>query len=78
MLCTIGGPDYVPPGYADQLLPNGEVADGFWRVRDNLPDMRAVPRGHAVAATNSRDRLSRWFSEEGAIDWQDQYINRLE
>lgn len=78
MLCTLNDHAYIPNGYVDQNLANGEIAPGFWRINsDQLHGMQAIPRGHALAATNTRSRFARWCSEEGAVEWQDHHINRV-
>lgn len=78
MLCTLNDNAYVPPGFGDNLNPNGEVAGRVWRVNhQDLGGLAVTARGHAFAATNARNRLARWFSEEGAVDWQEALINRL-
>ena len=78
MLCSLNDNAYLPPGYADQLLPDGNIAQGFWRLEDNLVGMQAIPRGHAAAATTARNRFAQWFSEEGANEGQDNHINRIQ
>lgn len=78
MLCTLSDNAYVPPGFGDNVLPNGEVVGGVWRVNhQDLGRLAVAARGHAIAATDARNRMARWFSEEGAVDWQDALINRL-
>lgn len=77
LLCTISDSCYIPAGYADQPLPNGEIINGFWRLENNLAGLQAIPRGHALAATRVRNRYAHWFSEEGATDWQDTFLNRI-
>ena len=78
MLCTLADEVYLPAGYADQVQRDGHVAAGFWRVdNQNLDGMVATARGHAVAATNARNRFAQWFSEEGAVEWQDRHVTRV-
>ena len=56
MLCARADAAYAPPGFGDHLLTNGTVVDGLWRSNqqelDNIP---AIARGHAVTATNARN-----------------------
>ena len=78
MLCTLADEVYLPAGYADQVQRDGHVAAGFWRVdNQNLDGMVATARGHAVAATNARNRFAQWFSEVGAVEWQGRHVTRV-
>lgn len=77
MLCTVHDNAYIPAGYADQPMVDGNVVDGFWRQENNLPALLARGRNHAAAASEVRTQYAAWFSAEGATEWQDQHINRL-
>ena len=77
MLCTLKDNIYIPPGYADAPLPGGNIADGFWRREHQLTDLAAVPRGHTQNASQVRLNYMNWFSNQGAVDWQDDHINRI-
>lgn len=78
MLMTVRDDVYVPPGFADNLLPDGNVVEGFWRNDQiNLGGLQPVARGHAATATTVRNHYAQWFSEEGAVTWQDRHITRI-
>lgn len=78
MLSSVNDTVYNPPGYADVLLPGGNIIDGFWRQNNQLAGMAAAaPRRHTEAATDVRNRYKQWFSREGSMDWQDNHINRI-
>ena len=77
MLLTVHDNVYLPAGFADNVLNDGNVAGGFWRAnRQNLEGMAATARRHVDAATAARNRYAEWFSAQGAVDWQDQHVNR--
>ena len=64
MLCSLRDNAYLPPGYADQPLPDGHIAQGLWRFEQNLPNLQRAPRGHAVSAGNVRDMFASWCSKK--------------
>ena len=77
MMCSISDAAYLPAGYADQPLPDGDIVEGFWRSERELVRMTALLRGHAVAATNVRNILADYFFDEGQVGWQDIILNRV-
>lgn len=78
MLCTVHDKAYNPAGFADAPLNGGNVVQGIWRAGSEPVAVHTVPRGHAVAATNVRNRFAEWFSAEGRTEWQDDHINSTE
>ena len=80
LLCTVSDNDYNPPGYADTHTPTGELVDGFWRTEQQVLSRLAIhpARNHTVAAAGVRESLVNWCSAEGAREWQDRFILRVE
>lgn len=77
LLLTLSDSEYVPPGLGDTILPDGDIADGIWRMDDQLQNIRQQPgRNHAVAATATREQLVEWCSGVGAREWQDRLLRR--
>lgn len=70
---------YCPPGYADTVLPNGEVREGFWRTGDSVSPLASVDvtsRSMTVAGVELRDMLSEYFVSGGSVPWQERHIHR--
>ena len=78
-LCSRHDGSYLPPGFSDTTVNNGGVVDGEWR-REGLGAgmQQASTRGvnHPQAAGGVREIFKNYFSEQGAVAWQDGYILR--
>lgn len=69
--------EYVPVGYGDAMLHNGDVVRGMWR--DDIRLLGGEPlrgRNWAVSGTDTRLKFVNWFSNEGVRHWQDHHILR--
>ena len=75
MLCTLKDNIYTPPGCADAPLSGGNIADGFWPQEHQLTDLAAVPREHTQNANQVWLNYINWFSNQEAVDWQNNHIN---
>lgn len=62
---------YCPPNFADWEGPTGQLNRGQWRNEtDGLNSVRLGSNNYSRAAFSLRDRLSTYFMEEGAIEFQ--------
>lgn len=77
-LCTTQDANYVPAGYIDVVGRNGEVRNGFWRQEAVAPleGLDTVNKSVPGAAVEVRERLTEYFSGDGSLDWQLEYVNR--
>lgn len=75
-----GDNSYIPVGYTDTLLPTGEVRPGSWRVDGagtGIVNARLTGQNHTREATRIRNEFKQYFSSDaGAVQWQDDIINR--
>ena len=71
---------YTPPGSCDIVDPVlGEVVDGTWRAEGYgiLNDIEpTTARNHPAASTETREQFTHYFSNEGALEWQERHIRR--
>lgn len=70
---------YLPPGSADIIQGGRDAGElGRWRAEaDILPQADHNPaRNFTGEAANIRQSLTQYFSNEGAVDWQYDHINR--
>ena len=78
-LCSRHDGSYLPPGFADTPVGNGDVVEGEWRREGLEPGMvPAQGRGtnHPQATGRVHELYKTHFSEQGAVAWQDAYILR--
>lgn len=78
-LMTVKDANYVPPGFCDQIQPDGSIADGYWRIEQRELGVIEPPRrsNWLASATWVRDRVVDWCAGVGARNWQNNHINRL-
>ena len=72
---------YLPPGTADMINGTREAGVlGRWRAAagvQQLPQAEPTPvRNFTAEAAATREALTEYFSNEGAVDWQYDHINR--
>ena len=69
---------YLPPGSVDAICGDGDGARGHWR--GDAPQWQQAPptacRNSTVVASEARVSLTQYFSNEGALPWQDDYIRK--
>ena len=77
-LMTVNDKTYLPQGTADVIYGQGEAARGNWRVEDvALPQAPfTAARNFPAAAAAARRSFVSHFSNEGAVQWQYDYVNR--
>ena len=66
---------YCPPALIDQDNPEtGEITAGTWRndtPRDSFLDLQgSLLRNSTKAAKEMRQEFTRWFNNEGDVEWQ--------
>lgn len=68
---------YTPPGTFDSEV-NGQFIAGSWRMQDDtmtsLIGIRNIPRKSPLNAQEIRDEYTAYFSTNGRVPWQDEYI----
>lgn len=76
-LCINNDPTYLPAGAADTIYGGGEGGHGRWRAGPALPQAPGTPaRNHTMDAANARLAFTEYFVNEGAVEWQFDYVNR--
>lgn len=73
--------EYNPSGYGDYVNSEGNIVPGHWRQHDvaNINSIRmAGANAHSQYASNIRDTFALYFQNEGALNWQHNYIAQLE
>lgn len=72
--------NYCPPGHADNVDLNGNLIAGAWR-QDPANRMQhidpTVHRHPTNTAASVRETFVDYLSNEGALPWQLQYVNRV-
>ena len=79
-LCSVRDGTHIPIGYADQVIREGNVVDGFWRAEPDAYQLQRLvdqpPRRPPPNATDVRNTLKDWVANDGARAWQDGQLMR--
>ena len=77
-LCIHNDRTYLPPGPVDAIYGEGDNAQGQWRAERNILPQAAptAASNHTLSAANARTAFTEYFMNEGAVDWQNDYIHR--
>lgn len=69
---------YLPQGAADTIFGGGVAARGNWRMQDaDLPRAAATgARNYPASASAARQAFVEYFTNEGEVAWQFDYVNR--
>ncbi|XP_070392791.1 uncharacterized protein [Dermacentor albipictus] len=70
---------YSPPGYADTEDWEGNITEGRWRSEETglpLKDIDSTGFHSSRAAMDVRDRLARYFIQDGMVPWQERIVAR--
>ena len=73
MLCTKSRESYNPPGFADEISPEGDVVLGKWREEpDELIPLQSQRAGNNTKknAEKVREYLADFFIGPGQVGWQ--------
>ncbi|KAH7958442.1 hypothetical protein HPB49_001803 [Dermacentor silvarum] len=65
---------YCPPGTADHLDWQGNIAEGSWRAEDSSNTALPPLRSTGCHSTRVRDLLAKYFVTDGKIPWQEYMI----
>lgn len=67
---------YAPRNFVDRETADGTVLPGEWRneIEDAPTAMSNIPRRSNPNAQEIRNEFKEYFSNEGAVDWQYQFI----
>ena len=72
MLCTKSRDSYAPPGFADEVSPEGDVILGKWREDpDDLIPLQSHRSGNNTnrSAEKIREDLAEYFMGSGQVEW---------
>ncbi|KAL1472740.1 hypothetical protein MTO96_022793 [Rhipicephalus appendiculatus] len=71
---------YNPPGYVDHEDWEGRCMEGGWRDHNDDPSILREPSASgchsAISAIDIRDKLAKFFMNEGQVPWQEAIVTR--
>lgn len=76
-LRTANDVSYHPPGFTDEITPDGRILEGYWRPAPLLLSSLDTysSRNSTAQAAHIRQYFAKYFSTIGSVDWQLEHIH---